>query len=145
MSQEQREDCGLMIKQLNDTLKRQANNRMRTVGVTLVQTTVLMELYRRGSRTASLKELERELHLSQSTIADVIMRMEQKRLLEGFEAPYDRRIKLVRLLPEGENRCREARADQQAAEDRLLAPLSEAEQLQLRDFLRRMLDSLQEG
>lgn len=120
-------DCGLLIKQINDELRKNANNALRPQDMTLAQLDALVELDRAPDRQRSLKELERLLHVAQSTAAGIIARLEQKGLVEGFGDAADRRVKLVRITPEGIACAHAALHHRAEAEERLLSGLTETE------------------
>lgn len=50
----------------------------------------------------SLKELEKILHVAQSTTARIVTKMEGKGLIDSFSDVSDKRIKYIRLTQYGE-------------------------------------------
>lgn len=139
---EMQRDCGLLIKQINDELRKNANNALRAEGMTMAQLEVLIQLEQAPEGTRSLKELEQLLHVAQSTVAGIISRLEQKELVEGFGDAADRRIKLVRITPAGIECTRTARYHQIEVEKRLLSSLTEAERDIFCLLLKKVRDSL---
>lgn len=103
---EQRYSCGALVKQIHDALEKDANNMMRPKGLTMAQFSVLMILREAEGLQAPLKELERALHVAQSTAAGIVSRLEQKRYVTCYTSQEDRRIKMVRLTPDGLECCR---------------------------------------
>ena len=89
--------CGYLLKQINDRLEKNANNILRTQDVTMSQLGALLELSRAPEGQLSLKELEKVLHVAQSTMAGIISRLERKGLVEPLADAGDRRIKLVQI------------------------------------------------
>ena len=85
--------CGTLIKQIHDGLEKQANNSLRPQDLTMAQVRVLIELRFAPERQMALKELERRLHVAQSTAAGIVARLEQKGFVESFGDANDRRIK----------------------------------------------------
>ena len=77
-------DCGMLLKQINDELLKNANNALRSQNITLAQLEVLDQLNQAPGGQYSLKELEQILHVAQSTAAGIISRLEQK----GFVAEW---------------------------------------------------------
>lgn len=128
---------GLLIKQLHDSLERQANNHLRPKGLTMMQVAVLMKLREAEDKRLSMKELERHFQVAQSTIAGIISRLEQKGFVEAVEDASDRRIKLAHITAAGERCCRESEQYQQEAEDMLLRGFSREEQSAFNAFLAR--------
>lgn len=139
---EERRDCGLLIKQINDELRKNANNALRPQGMTMAQLDALVELDRAPDRQRSLKELEQLLHVAQSTAAGIIARLEQKGLVEGFGDAEDRRIKLVRLTPAGSECVRAALHHRAEAEENLLSGLTETERDIFYSLLKKVRASL---
>jgi len=135
-------DCGRLIKQINDELRKNANNVLRGQDMTLVQLDALMELSLAPEKQCSLKELEQKLHLAQSTTAGIAARLEQKGFVEGFGDPADRRIKLVRITPAGVDCIMAARQGRADAEAKLLSALTETERGIFFALLKKVRDSL---
>lgn len=139
---EKRQDCGLLIKQINDALQKNANNVLRPQNMTIAQLDVLAELDRAPNRQRSLKELERILRVAQSTMAGVITRLEQKGFVEAVEDAADRRIKLARITPAGGECVRAALHHRAAAEEQLLSGLTETERDIFYALLKKVRNSL---
>ena len=134
--------CGALIKQIHDELEKNANNAMRIQNITMAQCVALVVLHGAPEQQMSLKELERQLHVAQSTAAGVVARLEQKELVESFGSPEDRRIKIVRLTPAGVERCRMAEQNMQEAEENLLSGLTETERSIFLSLLKKVRDTL---
>lgn len=137
------DSCGTLLKQIHDALEKQANNSLRADGLTMAQVGVLLMLDRAEHRQMPLKELEKALHVAQSTAAGIVSRLEQKGLVESFGDAEDRRVKVVRLSEAGAGCCRTADARMAAAERQLLSSLTEAERDIFILLLRKVRDSLQ--
>ena len=137
------DSCGTLLKQIHDALEKQANNSLRADGLTMAQVGVLLMLDRAEHRQMPLKELEKALHVAQSTAAGIVSRLEQKGLVESFGDAEDRRVKVVRLSEAGAGCCRTADARMAEAERQLLSSLTEAERASFILLLRKVRDSLQ--
>ena len=137
------DSCGTLLKQIHDALEKQANNSLRADGLTMAQVGVLLMLDRAEHRHMPLKELEKALHVAQSTAAGIVSRLEQKGLVESFGDAEDRRVKVVRLSEAGAGCCRTADARMAEAERQLLSSLTEAERDIFILLLRKVRDSLQ--
>ena len=132
-----------LIKQIHDRLEKRANNSLRAQDLTMMQVSVLMELHHSEHRQLSMKELERCFGVAQSTVAGIISRLEQKRLVEALSDPDDKRIKLVHITQAGENCCTEAAGYMQKAESTLLNGLSDEERTMLNGLLIRIASNLE--
>lgn len=135
-------DCGRLIKQIHDEMRKNINNAMRAQGMTMAQWDALIELDLAPEKRLSFKELEQRLHIAQSTTVGIISRLEQKGLAEGFGDPNDRRIKLVRITPAGMERIAESEQGRAEAEARLLAGLTETERDIFLVLLKKVRDTL---
>ena len=139
---EERQDCGKLIKQINDELRKNANNAMRAQDMTVAQLDALLELDHAPEKQRSLKELEQSLHVAQSTAAGIIARLEQKGFVESFGDVADRRIKLVRITPAGTDCANSAKEGMLEAEARLLSGLTETERDIFYTLLKKVRSSL---
>lgn len=138
----ERPDCGKLIKQIHDEMRKNINNAMRAQNMTMAQWDALLELDLVPEKQLSFKELEQRLHIAQSTTVGIISRLEQKGLVEGFGDPNDRRVKLARITPAGMARIAEAEQGRQEAEARLLAGLTETERGIFLALLKKVRDTL---
>lgn len=134
--------CGALIKQIHDELEKNANNAMRAQDITMAQCGALVILHGVPGQQMTLKELERLLHVAQSTAAGIVTRLEQKGLVESFGSPEDRRIKVVRLTPAGTERCHTAEQDMLETEERLLSGLTETERSIFLSLLKKVRNTL---
>ena len=136
------QDCGLFIKQINDELRKNGNNALRSQGMTLTQLDALAELDQAPEGQRSLKELEQILHVAQSTAAGIVARLEQKGLVVGLGDAEDRRIKRVQITPAGVECVRAALHHRAAAEEKLLSGLTETERDIFYTILKKVRESL---
>ena len=134
--------CGELIKRLNDTIKKEANNDLQKHGVTVVQMKVLIKLDHAEENTMPLKELERYFDVSQATMAGVIVRLERAGLVEACASERDKRVKLVRISEAGRSLCLSARSNMIKNEERLFSCLTQEEHTQLRALLYKVYDSV---
>jgi len=133
----------MMIKQLHDSLEKDTNNNLRSQELTMAQGGALIVLHNAEEKQMTLKELERRMHVAQSTAAGIVVRLEQKGLVESFGDAADRRIKIVRMTPKGEECCQEADKNMEQTEQKLLHPLTKEERTMLIDLLGKVCDGMQ--
>lgn len=133
---------GLLIKQLHDSLERRANNHLRPQDLTMMQVAVLMTLREAEGKQLSMKVLERHFQVAQSTMAGIILRLEQKGFVEANGDAADKRIKLVHITPKGEICCDESARCQQEEEAALLQGFSQEEQAVFNALLARAADNV---
>lgn len=139
---EKSKGCGILIKQINDEMRRTANNSMRMQNLTMAQLGALMELNGAPEKQLLLKELEQKLHVAQSTAAGIVVRLEQKGFVESMGDSGDRRVKRVRITGSGIQYARMAEQDMIRSEDRLLSGLTETERDIFYTLLQKVRNSL---
>lgn len=139
---EEMRDCGRLLKQINDELRKSANNAMRSQDMTMAQLAALVDLDHAPEKQCSLKDLEQSLRVAQSTAAGIVSRLEQKGFVMSFGDAADRRVKLAQITPEGMECARAARREMEAAEERLLSGLTETEREIFYTLLKKVRDSL---
>jgi DNA-binding MarR family transcriptional regulator len=86
----------------------------------------------------SQQELGSELRINPSNLVGILDALEADGLVVRPRDPADRRRHLVDLTPAGQRRLAEAKLAVEAAEEDLLAPLSEAERERFRRTLERL-------
>lgn len=133
---------GQLIKQINDAVERRANQSLRQNDLTMVQIWVLMSLSEKEDKTYSLKELERILGVAQSTCAGIVNRLSVKNLVDCVTDPADKRMKLVRLRPEGEKCCRDARKHMREVDQIIFEGLTEEEKNTLHVLLQKIYENV---
>ncbi|MCI9362649.1 MAG: MarR family transcriptional regulator [Oscillospiraceae bacterium] len=138
----ERISCGMLIKQINDSMRKQVNNHLRSCDLTMAQVGVLLELRKNTDQQMTLKELERSFRVAQSTAAGLVSRLEQKNFVESFGDSKDKRIKIVRITKKGEQFFQEADEHRKQTEEQLLSELTETEQESLLSLLKKVRDSL---
>ena len=134
--------CGMLLKQINDELEKRANNALRSQDLTIAQLGALMVLNQSPERQMPLKELERKLHVAQSTAAGIITRLEQKELVESLGDAADRRIKMVRITQQGVQCCISAEQNMDQEETLLLSGLTDTEKLIFISLLQKVRNTL---
>lgn len=140
---EERKACGELLKKINDELEKNANNALRSQDLTLTQLGALLELNAAEGGQLTLKELERRLHVAQSTAAGIVSRLERKALLASFGDLEDRRIKIVKITSAGIERVQKTDSHRIQAEERLLSGLTETEKSIFYSLLKKVCDTLQ--
>lgn len=133
--------CGMYVKHIQNALEKNANNQLRAHGLTMVQMTVLMALRAAKDMQLSLKELEKQLHVAQSTTAGIAARLEQKALVTSFGDSADKRVKRIRLTAAGEACCRTAERNMEQAETSMLSALTDAERALFLRLLQKVSDA----
>lgn len=90
------------IKRIHHKVFHKGNKVLKEEELTLVQGHVLMFLFHQKDFAASMKTLERELVIAQSSTAGLVARLEKKGLLILLPDPADKRAKVVKLTKKAE-------------------------------------------
>ena len=124
-------ELALKLKRIDDSIKKKANNDLVEMDLTLVQHHTLVYLVHQEEHTAELKAIEREFRVSQPTVAGIAQRLEAKGYVESMQHPTDKRVKMIRLTPQGEELCRRSWEKMKTRMAGMTAGLSEDELAEL--------------
>ena len=134
--------CSILLKQLHDVQEKNINNTLRNLDLTFSQINVLRALVHSADKQMSLKELEKILHIAQSTTARIVTKMESKGLIDSFSDVSDKRIKYIRLTQYGEQYSSNAKQKLEEEETRLLSSLTETEKMVFVSLLQKITSNL---
>lgn len=134
---------GMLIKQINDSLEKSANNQLRNDNLTITQVGTLVILSEAEDGEMTMKELEKALHVAQPTVVGIVKRLEQKDLVHSGGDAGDRRIKIVRITGSGRKSCSKANRIMKETEERLLSGMDQQERQELVRMLKVVLGNLQ--
>ena len=134
--------CSVLLKQIHDVQEKNINNTLRNLDLTFSQINVLRALVHTADKQMSLKELEKILHVAQSTTARIVAKMESKGLIDSFGDASDKRIKYIRLTQYGEQYSSNAKQKLEEEETRLLSSLTETEKIVFVSLLQKIAGNL---
>lgn len=134
--------CSVLLKQIHDVQEKNINNTLRNLDLTFSQINVLRALVHSANKQMSLKELEKILHVAQSTTARIVAKMESKGLIDSFGDASDKRIKYIRLTQYGEQYSSNAKQKLEEEETRLLSSLTETEKMVFISLLQKITSNL---
>lgn len=135
--------CTYYIKQIHDYVEKRANNELRKKDLTLMQLTVLVILASASEGQLSLKEIEHELGVAQSTTVGIVDRLEQKGFVRKMDSLVDKRVKIVQITPEGLAPCSDIVVDMDAGVELLLRGLTEEERNVLDRLLQKVCNNIE--
>ena len=87
------------------------------------------------------RQLRDEMGIKQSSLSELVKKLEDQALITRDSIPEDHRQLLIRITEAGRERTRENRQNRQKESIELLAALSDEEQEQLAGLLTKLLDS----
>jgi len=132
--------AGYLTNHMARLFARHLDAGIRPLGLSLGAFPALLHLWEKDGLTQ--KELVERLHIEQPTMANTLARMERDGLVRRVKDEADARIQRIWLTDKGRAMQADATRAALAVNARALAGLSEAEQTQFLDLLRRVILTL---
>lgn len=132
------ESCLILIKELEIYIEKHMNNALKELDITATQAKTLTALLNFPGKQTTLKHLEKKLLLSQSVTVGIIKRLEQKNYVESFGDLEDKRIKIVKITPLGEQQCQCSNQILLKLEHDILSSLTKSEYLIFNKLLKKI-------
>ena len=136
-------DIGYKIKKINDLLQKRADETMKELDVTFTQHHVLVYLVHCENHTSPLKSIEKDFKVSQATMAGIVVRLEEKGMINSYTLSSDKRVKMVSLTDKGLAVCQKSRELCMKSEDRIRSIYSEEEMANFTKYLDHLYEMLQ--
>lgn len=137
-------DCGLLIKNIDHSLARKANESLSDDDITFSQLRFIAYINETEGKKASMKEMERYYNVTQPTVAGIMKRLERKGLVMMTTDPKDRRAKAVYLTDAGYEILERQEKFRQGIQEILLSPLSPQERELFMDMLERIWENIKD-
>jgi DNA-binding MarR family transcriptional regulator len=122
-----------LVKQLELSVRARLDELMRPVGLTALQYTALTVLERHGDISSA--QLARNSFVTAQTMADMVVILEDRGLIERHRDAADKRRLLIALTPAGRAILEDRRPHVAAIEKRMTGALSTSDAALLRRFL----------
>jgi DNA-binding MarR family transcriptional regulator len=122
-----------LVKQLELSVRARLDDLMRPVGLTALQYTALTVLERHGDISSA--QLARNSFVTAQTMADMVVILEDRGLIERHRDAADKRRLLIALTPAGRAVLEDRRPHVAAIEKRMTGALSTSDAALLRRFL----------
>ena len=122
-----------LVKQLELSVRARLDELMRPVGLTVLQYTALTVLERHGDISSA--QLARNSFVTAQTMADMVLILEERGLIERHRDPDDKRRLLIALTAAGREVLNDRRPHVAAIEKRMTGALSTSDTALLRRFL----------
>lgn len=140
MSDFKQSSAGYLANHMARLFANRLHRRIRPLGLSPARFPVLLELWEQDGLTQS--QLVQRLGVEQATMANTLARMERDGLVERRPSTTDRRARLVYLTDKARGLQADAVAAAQAENRQALSALSEAEQAQFLDLMRRVIAAM---
>ena len=109
-------------------INRAFRRKLEKISITPVQYTVLRNLSEGEGRVLSQQNLADALSTNKNNLADLLNRMEERKLVKRYGNPNDHRNKKVAITKRGRNECARARKHALNLQGDILALFSRGEQ-----------------
>jgi DNA-binding MarR family transcriptional regulator len=133
------DSVGYQMHQIVQAMRRQIDQRMAALGLTAAQWHPLWRIRLEG--TVGARELAQSIGVDPGAMTRLVDRLVAKGLVERVRGRGDRRTVELTLTAAGRSVADKVPAELAAVNNAFLRDFDEAEWLQLRGLLRRMLDS----
>lgn len=131
---------GKMLKNLNANFDKQANNRLKDMGLSVTQGIGLVWLSEADDNQLAIKDLEKKFGTSQPTTLGVISRLEQKGLVETYLT--QQRTKMVKISSAGTELIEDIRKNLEAVDQQFFKGFSEGEKILFIEMLNRVGENI---
>lgn len=135
--------AGSMLHWLSRKHLQYCENKFQSIGIPPGQVPILLELGKHGQ--LSQRDLAQKVCVTPATISGTLKRLERSGIIVRTGMADDARVSLVSLSQAGKTLLQEAGDVFQDADELLVAGFTEQEIQELLNFIRRMLDNVQNG
>lgn len=119
------------------------NQNMKSMNLTSTQSEAIQYILKnKGKDRITAADLMENLELSQSTVAGILRRLEQKNLIKCSTAPNDKRFNLITVTSEGLKLEEELQKTAVETENIILSGMSDNEQKEFNRLLQIALDNI---
>lgn len=139
-----KDDIGYMIKILNDTLEKNANDDLRSFGLTFSQLRTLRFISVQENQETTQKALEDFLGVSHPTINGILKRLEEKGKITTEISVNKRMTKIVRMTEKGISELEIANEGRNKQENALRNSLDAGEKETLMNLLNKLYSGITE-
>ncbi len=140
MKFEKENSAGYLVNHMARLFAKGLQEKIAPLGIVIGQFPILLELWQKDG--VSQRELLTKLDVEQATLANTLNRMERDGLIKRTKHPADARAQQIWLTEQAIQLRDEAYQSAQDQNEAALGALSDAEQAQLMDFMRRIIGCL---
>lgn len=145
MEENKNKEIGFLIKQIDEKLAKNMNEKLALVGLTFAQLKVLIFVFESPLQITTQKEIENFLEVSHPTTNGIIKRLEEKDFLKTeMTLKNNRMSKNVMLTEKGAVFCRNNTHDKDLFEKKFEEWLTKDEKTQLTALLEKIYTKISE-
>lgn len=127
-----------LLKHITDNMKKTSNELLQDNDLTMAQGQILRLLNKSEGKKLPLKEIEKSLHVAQSTSAGLVSRLEKKGFIKTFNATDDKRVKMATMTKQSEDTMENVRTSFEELEKTVFENFSENDKNLLVELLTKL-------
>ncbi len=136
-------DAMLGLKQINNKLEANMNERLREFGITITQLDILIYLHMNSKATVSQKDICDFLKVKHTSLIDVLKRLESKGLIERTINQDNARCNCVLLTQKAESLIESIKNNRDYMEKLVFKDFSNDEMSQIEYLLNKIINNLE--
>jgi DNA-binding MarR family transcriptional regulator len=136
------ETLGLIFRRISHAAKKETDNNLRKLNLTMSQGLVLEYLNNTKDDELTQKAIEQHFNLQHPTVSGILKRLEKHEFITTAVNKTDRRVKDIFLTEKAKKIEEIARQDKKQMEDVLVKGLSKEEIETLRGLLKKVLNNM---
>lgn len=130
------------LKILTEQIEKKANYMLKQDGLTLAQGHLLRCIKKNEDKPCSLKDIEKQMNIAQSTLAGIVLRLEKKNLVKTYFSECDKRIKMIEITENGLQAMQCMRSTFVELENTVFANLTDIEKTLFTEVIDKLLKNL---
>lgn len=138
------ESLGLIIRRLSHAAKKETDNNLKRLNLTMSQGLVLEYLNNTDEEELTQKAIEQHFNLQHPTVSGILKRLERNGFITTSVSRTDRRVKNIYLTEKAREIELIARQDKKQMEETLVKGLTREEIDTLRTLLKKVLKNVTE-
>lgn len=136
------ETLGLIFRRIAHAAKKETDNNLRKLNLTMSQGLVLEYLNNTTDEELTQKSIEQHFNLQHPTVSGILKRLEKHGFIISSVNKTDRRVKDISLTDKARHIEEIARKDKKQLEETLVKGLSDEEKETLRKLLTKVLHNM---
>lgn len=136
-------DAMRALKQINNMLEANINERLREYGITITQLDVLIYLYRNNDKAVSQKDICEFLKVKHTSLIDVLKRLESKLLIRRTANKDNARFNCVSLTDKAKSLVKSMENNRENMNHIVYSGFSDDEIRQLEYLLNKIINNLE--
>lgn len=138
------ESIGFKLRLIINKFERDYNNKVRQIGITSSQATILMYLFSTTKNEVNQRDIEKYLGLKNPTVNGILKRLELNGFIQNVVNADDRRFRNVILTEKAWSVRKELEEHKGYIQKMLIKGMSEREITEIKDALDKILENITE-